>query len=327
MVRFITLLVGLVMMPLTGAQVYGQAASKGAAQDYPNRPIRIVAAGLGGATDISARQIARGMTANIGQQVIVENRGSGYAPGSLVAKATPDGHTILLTTGIFWLMPLMQDNSPYDPVKDFSALTLALSFPSVLLVNPSTPVKSVKDLISWAKSKPGALNYGSTASGGSAHLAGELLKSMAGIDIVRIPYKGGGDAIVDLLAGPLHLYFATALSGTPFIKSGRLRALAVTSAKPSVLLPDLPTVSASGLPGYETVSMIGLFAPAKTPVPIVNRLNKEIVRVLNEPDVKEKFLVSGAEPVGSSPQVFTTTIMSEMTRMGKIFKDAGIRAE
>ncbi len=297
-------------------------------QDYPSKPVRIVASEAGGAGDFAARLIAQGLTYSLGQQVIIENRGgSGVIPAEVVAKSAPDGYTLLFFASSLWLLPFIQDNVPYDPVRDFSPITLAIRSPNLIVVHPSLPVKSVKELIALAKAKPGELNYASGLTGSSSHLAAELFSSMAGVNIVRIPYKGIGPALTALIGGQVQLSFANASAVTPHIKSGKLRALAVTSPQPSVLFPGLPTVAASGLPGYESASIFGMFAPAKTPATLINRLNQETVRVLNRADMKERFFNVGVETVGSSPEDFAATMKSEMTRMGKVIKHAGIRAE
>ena len=301
------------------------AADVASGQDYPNKPIRIVTTTAGGGNDFAARLIAQGLTVNLGQQVIVDNRSSTVVPGDLVAKAPPDGYTLLVAGGTFSIGPLLQ-KAPYDPVKDFAALTLAARAPLVVVVHPSSTAKSIKELIALAKANPGGLNYGTPGIGSSAHLSAELFKAMAGVNIVHIPYKGAGPATNDLLGGQVQLAFGNATSVTPHVKSGRLRALAVTTAEPSMLYPALPTVAAS-LPGYESASLVGIFVPAKTPAALVNRLNREIVRILNQADVKEKFFNSGVEVVGSSPAEFAATIKSEIARMGKVIKDVGIRAE
>jgi len=297
-----------------------------ASQDFPYRPTRIITVQPGGVGDLIARPLAQGLAAPLGQPVIVENRPSGVIPGDMVAKASPDGYTLLVTSAILWIGPLMQ-KSPYDPVKDFAPITLLATTPNVLVVHPSLPAKSVGELIAAAKAKQGALNYASAGAGGSTHLAAELFKSMAGVDIVKISYRGAGPAIVDLLGGQVHLMFATAGSVTPHIKSGKVRALAVTSAQPSVLVPGLPTIAASGVPGYVSASPYGMFATAGTPGAIIRRLNKEVVGVISTPEIRERFLNLGVEVVGSSPEQLASTVKSEMARMGKVIKDAGIRLE
>ena len=295
-----------------------------AGQTYPDKPIRIVAAAAGGGADYGVRLIVPGLSARLGQQVIVDNRG--FTAIEVAAKAAPDGYTLLYYGSTVWLMPLMQE-VPYDPVRDLAAITLVNGQPSVLAVHPSLPVRSVRQLIALAKARPGDLNYASGPTGSSGHMAGELLKAMAGVNIVRVPYKGTGPSTLAVLTGEVHLTFITTGAVAPHLKSGRLRALAVTSGQRSALVPDLPTVSASGVPGYESVVLAGIFAPAKTSAAIINRLSQEIVRVINSADVKEKFLDTGAEIIGGTPEQFAATIKSEMARMGKVVKEAGIRAD
>jgi tripartite-type tricarboxylate transporter receptor subunit TctC len=297
-------------------------------QSYPNKPIRIVTVEPGGSTDFAARLIARGLTDSLGQQVIVDNRGGANGIVAMVAaaKATPDGYTLLVNSGGTWILPLMQD-VPYHPLKSFSPITLAARSPNILVVHPSVAAGSVRELIALLKAKPGHFTYAVGLSGASNHLAGELFRSMAGVNMVRVNYRGAGPALIGLMAGEAQLMFPSAGSVAPHLKSGRLRALAVTGAEPSALLPGLPTVAASGLPGYESVSMSAVFAPAGTPATLIDRLNQELVRVLNRPDVKERFANSGAEVVGSSREQLTATMQSEMVRLGKVIKDAGIRTE
>ena len=295
------------------------------AQNYPYKPIRILAIGPGGGSDFPARLIAPALGASLGEQVIVDNRG-GIIPAELVSKAAPDGYTLLVAGSTTWIGPLMQ-KLPYDPVKDFAGVSVINQSPNILVVHPSVPVNSVKELIALAKARPGALNYGSGGTGSTPHLAAELFKSMAGVNIVRVAYKTGSAALVDLMGGHTQLAFPSAGDMAPYIKSDKLKPLAVASAKPSSLFPDLPTVAATGLPGFESVSYNGLFAPAKTPPAIIRRLNQEVVRIINTPGVKEKFLAVGMEPRTSSPEEFDTIVISEMARAAKLIKDAGIRAE
>ncbi len=295
------------------------------AQDYPNKPIRIVTSEAGGGNDVQARLVAQGLASALGEQVIVENRPSGVIPGEVVSKAAPNGYTLLLYNNTLWIGPLLQ-NTPYDMARDFAPITSVTRAPNVLVVNSTLPVKSVAELVALAKAKPGELNYGSSGTGGSNHLAAELFRFMAGVNIVRINYKGAGPALTALLAGELQLMFPTAGAVTPHFKAGRVRALAVTSAEPTALFPGVPTVAAV-LPGYESISIYGIFAPAKTPRTIIDKLNQEIVRFLNRTEVKEKFFIAGMEAVGSSPEQFAATVKSEMARMGKVIKEAGIRTE
>ena len=297
------------------------------AQDFPSKPIRMVSAPAGSGSDVVSRIVAAGLSSSVGQQVIVDNRGGDIIPGELVAKALPDGYTLNFTGGSFWLVPFLYINVPWDPVKDFSPVLLVASSPNILAVHPSVPANSVKELIALAKAKPGQLNYGSSGAGGSSHLSGELFKSMAEVDIVRVPYKGSGPLITDLLGGQVQLAFPASASVSPHVRSGKLKGLAVTSVKPSALAPGLPTVSASGLPGYESATTYAIFAPANTPAAVIKRLNQEIVRTLDRGDVKEKFLNIGVEVIGSSPEQLAHAMKSDMARLGKLIKDKGIRAE
>ena len=312
-------------MVSVGTVVLGTGVAS--AQDYPGKPIRVISPGPGGGADFVARFVAQGISAPLGQQVVVENRPAGVIPGQIVSKAQPDGYTLMVNGNSFWIAPLMQDNIPYDPVKDFSPITLAVSSPNILVVHTSVPAQSVKGLIALAKARPGVLNYASASAGGSVHLSAELFKYMAGVNIMRISYKTTGTSVNALLGGEVDLMFANAPPVMPHVKSGRLRALAVTTSQPSVLLPGVPTVAGSGLPGFEVASVYALFSPARTPVAIVNRLNQEIVRFLARADVKEKFLAAGVEPIGSSPEGLVAAMKSEMARMGRVIEEAGIRGE
>ena len=296
-------------------------------QEFPVKPIRIVASEVGGAGDIIARIVAQGIAGPLGQPVIVDNRGGGVVPASYVAKAQPDGYTILLHGSGLWLLPFMREGLPWDPLRDFTPITLATTSANIVVVHPAQPINSIKDLIAVAKAKPGQLNDAGGQTGASSHLASELFKAMAGVDIVRVPYKGVGPALNALVAGEVQLSFTNPGAAMPHVKSGRLRALGVTSAQPSALLPGMPTVAASGLPGYEAVSIFGIFAPAKTPPNIVNRLNAEIARHLKTAETRERFLNSGVETVGSPPEQLGATIKAEMVRMGKVIKDRGIRSD
>lgn len=255
-------------------------------QEYPNKPIRLIAPGVGGIADVTARILAPEVSAILGKPVIVENRPSGIIPGQIVSQSHPDGYTLLLYGPPVWIMPLMQDKMSYDPVKDLAPVTMAINTPSLLVVNSSLPVSSVAELLALAKAKPGQLNYATNGGGSSGHLAGELLKAMAGLDIVRINYAGGGAAIADLLAGRVQYYFAPRPTVVAQINAGKLKALAVAGAKPSPLAPGLPTVSAT-LPGYSVESSTAVFTRAGTPQAIINRLNQAFVSVLTSAAVKE----------------------------------------
>jgi tripartite-type tricarboxylate transporter receptor subunit TctC len=284
----------------------------------------MLATEAGGGTDFVARLIAQGLTESMGQQVIVDNRGNLAA--QMAAKAPPDGYTLALLGPPMWISPLLQ-NVPYDAVKDFSPIVQAASSANVLIVHPSLAANSVKELIALARAKPGELNYASSMTGASNHLAAELFKFLAGVNIVRIPYKGAAQALTDVVGGAVHMSFPSAAAASPHIKSRRLKALAVTSAKPSALLPELPAISAAGVPGYESVAMFGNFAPAGTSAAIINRLNQEIVRYLNRPEIKERFGSAGVETVGSTPAQFAAAIASEIASTGKMIKSTGMRAD
>ena len=294
-------------------------------QDYPNKPIRIVTSSAGGSSDFVMRLVAPALRASLGQPVIIENRAS-LLLGEVESRSPPDGYTLLAGGGTLWIVPLLQDVR-FDPSKDFAPIALLVTSPNILVVHPSVPVKSVKELIALARARPGELNYASTSTGGSPHLAAELFKTLAGVDIVQIPYKGSGAALIALVGGHVQVMFPAVTSSTPHIRSGRLRGLAVTSAKTSPLAPGLPPIAAT-VPGYDygTGGATAMFAPQKTPAAIISRLNQEIVRVLNQADMKEKLSGSGVEIVGSSPEQLGAMVKSEVARMGKVIKDAGIKA-
>ena len=312
---------------LAGSFLAAAVAALGAqgahAQLQPNKPIRLVTSGVGGGTDFTARQAAIGMTAALGQPVIVENRGSSVVPGDTVAKALPDGHTLLVTSGgILWVMPFFQ-KVPYDAVKDFAPVSIVASFPSILAVNASVPANNVKEFIAVGKAKPGALNYVMTADGGSAHLSAAMFSVMAGIKMTPVPYKNTGTAIIDLVTGQVQLFFSAAGPVMPHVKAGKLKALGITSARKSALLPDLPTIAES-LPGYDMEAVYCIFAPARTPAAVINQLNKEIGRALSQPDVKERFFAAGIEPRASTPAELGALRKADMARMARLLKDAGI---
>ncbi len=310
---------------LTCAGAY-PGASDVAAQSFPSKPVRLLTTAAGGGLDLASRIIAQGLAGPLGQPVIVDNRGSIVASEALV-KATPDGYTLLYNANILWLLPFMRDHVPWDPVRDLSPITLAVSAPNLIVAHPALPTKTIRDLIVLARLRPGELNYASGNAGSSNDLAAELFKSMANIKIVRIGYRGGGPALNDLIGGHLQLSFSTASAVTSHVKAGKLRALGITSLQQSALLPDVPTVAAAGLPGYEAVSTQGLFAPAGTPNTLLNLLSQEISRVLARADIRQRFMDAGAQTVGSTPEQFAMTIKLEMARWGKVIKDAGIRAD
>jgi tripartite-type tricarboxylate transporter receptor subunit TctC len=312
-----------VRMVAVGIMLCGAGAASG--QAYPTKPIRIVTAPAGAGNDFMARVIAQGLSGGLGQQLVVDNRPAGVI-GELVAKAPADGYTLLAVGSVLWLTPLLQDSVGYDPVKDFAPISVTGRSVNIIVVHPSVAANTVKELIALARSKPGQLNYATGATGASNHLAGELFKSMAGVDLVRIPYKGSGPAVNDLLGGQVQVMFPTTSAALPHVKAGRLRALAVTSLQPSALAPGLPAVAESGLPGYESVVMYALFAPAKTPATIVNRLHTELVQLFKSTAATERLFNAGVEGVASSPRELAAAMESEMSRMGKLIKDARLRA-
>lgn len=301
-----------------------------AQNDYPHKPIRIVVpVAAGGGTDYTARLIGQKLSETWGQSVIVDNRpgGAGNLGVELVAKAQPDGYTLVMPITSFPINPSLYAKLPFDTVKDFAPVVLAASAPLLLVVNPSVPAQSVKDLVALAKAKPGAMNYANSGSGTTAHLAGELFKRMAGVEIVSIAYKGGGPAVIDLIAGQVQIYFSTIPAALQQVKAGKLRALAVTSSKRVPELPDIPTVSESGLPGFEVVGWFGLFAPAGTPKPVITRLNAEIIKILNAPESRERLSGHGLIPGGGTPQELGQFLQAEIAKWGKLIKETGIRAE
>lgn len=302
--------------------------SVASAQNFPTKPIRIVTSAVGGSPDFQARLVAQGISGGLGQNVIVENRPSVNAT-ELVAQALADGYTLLFASiGLHVTGPfLFLQKLSYDPVRDFAAVSLVAQQPNVIVVTPSLPVKTVQDLIAYARARPGELNYASSSTGSANHLAVELFNSMAGVKMVRISYKGMGQAIIDLIGGQVHLSFPAAATAIPHIKSGKLRALAVTSTTPSALLPGLPTVTASGLPGFESSSVYGMLAPGRTPAPVIRRLNQEIVSFLKKTEAREKFLNAGAETIISTPEEAAATLKSEAVKWGKVIRDAGIKLE
>lgn len=301
------------------------AATFAAAQEYPSKTVRIVASEAGGSGDFVARLVAQGLTSSLGQQVVVDNRGGGVVAGDVVAKSPPDGHTLLLYGNTLWLLPLMRKQMPYDPYRDFVPVTLAARAVNVLVVHPSLPVKSVKDLIALARARPGELNFSSAAPGTMNHLAAELFKSMAKADIVRVSYRGSASALTAVMSGEVQMMFAAAAPVRPHIQSARVKALAVTTATRSPSYPDLPTVAEAALPGFEAVSVHGVFVPARTPESIAARLHQEIARVLQRPESRERLAGIGAEPVGSTPAQFAAAIKDEVARMGKVIREAGIQ--
>ena len=314
---------------LPGIDAGAQSASTGSGQAYPSRPVRlIVPQSAGGSTDVVARVIVQRMTESLGQNVIVDNRpGAGSVNGTdLVAKATPDGHTALVVAASFSINPAIRKNLPYDPMRDFTPVSQLVRLPHILVVHPSVPVTSVKELIALAKTKPGVLNYGISGIATSTHMAGELFMYMTGTRMIGIPYKGGAPGMTALLSGEVQLYFATISTAIPHIRSGRLRALGVTTAKRSVAAPEFPTIAEAGVPGYEHSSWVGMLAPAKVPPPVLAKLNGEAVKAVQNPEVKALLLRDGLEAVGNSPAEFDRIIKSEVAKWIKVAKAANIKA-
>jgi tripartite-type tricarboxylate transporter receptor subunit TctC len=296
---------------------------------YPNKPITtVVGFEPGGGTDTTARIVASALGELLGQQVVVENRAGagGNIAVDYVAKQAPDGHTIVLANvGALAVNPHIL-KTPYDPLKDLVPITMAVVFPNVLVVQPSLPVMSVQDFVKYARQKPG-VTYASSGIGGAGHLAGELLKVMAKIDIVHVPYKGGGPAMQGFLGGQVDSFFATPISSISQIRAGKARAVATTGSKRAALMPDVPTVAESGFPGYEALNWYGYLAPAKTPKEIVERLNRDITKALANPQVVAALAKTGVEPLGMTPEEFGKYIEREYQTWGKVVKDAKIKAE
>ena len=302
-----------------------------AADAYPAKPVRfVVAFPPGGGTDIIARAIAQKLAERIAQQVVVDNRpGAGGNIGTdIVAKSAPDGYTMLMgSAGPLAINASLFGKMPFDPIKDLAPVTLAASTPNVLVVHPSLRAATVKELIALAKARSGEINFASSGHGTPAHLAGELFNSMAGVKMVHVPYKGAAPALADLLGGQVQLMFSTMPPALPHVKDGKLRALAVTSAKRSPAAPDIPTLDEIALPGFEANTWHGVVVPAGTPATIVARLNREIVAILHLPDVVERFSSQGAEALGSTPEEFAAYIRSETLKWAKVVRDSGAKAE
>ena len=295
------------------------------AAEYPVKPLRIVTSEAGGGNDVPARIVAQGLTLALGQQVVIENRPSGVVPAEIVAKAAPNGYTLLFYNNALWTAPLIQA-TPYDMLRDFTPVSAVARAVNVLTVNSALPAKSVADLIALAKTKPGGLNYGSSGTGASNHLAAEMFRTMAQIEIVRVNYKGAGPALTALIAGELQLMFPSAGAATPHVRAGRVKALAVTSAAPSAVFPGLPAIAAT-LPGYESLAIYGLFAPAGTPPAIIVRLNTVVAQFLARADIQERFAAAGMDAAASTPGQLSASVQAEVARIGKVIRAAGIRAD
>jgi tripartite-type tricarboxylate transporter receptor subunit TctC len=305
-------------------------SAQGPADAYPAKPVRLVI-GLapGGGTDIQARLFAQKLTENFGRPFVVENRtgAGGTVAYAQVAKSPADGYTLMGVTSGYTITPAVYAKLPYDPARDFAPISLVAQAPFLLLTHPSLPVRSVKDLLALVRAKPGVIDCGSAGHGSSTHMAFELFKAMAKVNITHVPYKGTGPALIDTISGQVQMLFGNVLSTMASMKSGRLRALAVTTAQRSKVLPDLPTIAESGVPGYENSTWFGLLAPAGTPPAVVSRLNAELVKISKSADVIERLAPDGGESVGSTPEQFVRLIAAETARWGKLVKEAGIRFE
>jgi tripartite-type tricarboxylate transporter receptor subunit TctC len=301
-----------------------------AQQAYPTKPVRLVVPSApGGGTDITARVMAPKLSEFLGQQVVVENRaGAGtMIGGEVVARAAPDGYTLLMGISTLAINPAMYKKVPYDALKDFAPITQTVSLPNVLVVHPSLPAKTVKELVAFAKARPGQLQFASAGVGTNPHLAAELFLSMTGTKMLHVPYKGSGAGVIDVIAGHVPVMTPSILTGLPHAKTGRLRALGVTSAKRAGGAPDIPTIAEAGVPGYEAVQWFGILAPAGTPRPVVDRVHREAVRVLQSADIKERLQADGADPVANSPEEFAAFLRSESVKWAKVVKAVGIQPE
>jgi tripartite-type tricarboxylate transporter receptor subunit TctC len=321
-----SMLYGAVILALTTLvpdMVLGQA--------YPTRPIHLVVPSSAGAgvTDIMARLVGQRLSAGIGQQVVIDNRpgASGILGAEVVSRAEPDGYTLLIANVSLVVNPYLYPRMPYDPLKDFVPVTMVNSAPLLLVVHPSIAAKSVTELISYAKSHPGQLNYGSGGLGSTPFLAAELFKSLSGIDVVHVPYKGGSPAISALIGGQLSFMIENMPGTMPYARAGNLRALAITSPQRSQLAPDLPTMAEAGVPGYEMSGWNGIFAVKGTPPEIVMKLYSEVAKVLHDPEVRQELATLGAEPVGDTPEEFGAFLKADMARWGRIIQEKGIRSD
>lgn len=294
---------------------------------YPTKPIRLILPfAPGGGADLTGRLVAPDLTERLGQPVVIDNRpaSGGIVGAEIAARAAPDGYTLLIATSSVAANPSIYKKLPYDIVKDFAPITLAVNSPLVVVVHPSLPVKTMQELIAYARANPRKLNYGSSGAGGSPHIAGEMLKSMAGIEIEHVIYKGIGPALTALLGNEIQLTFSNLFVAQPHINAGRMRALAITSAERSKVRPEWPTVAESGLPGYQTGLWFGFMAPAATPNPIARRLNQELVAILTKPEILNSIRAQGGDVVASTPEAFAKILREEIARYAKVIRAAGI---
>jgi len=322
--------IGLLPCALLSLLITGASAAESRTADYPRRPIRIIVPqSPGGTTDITARLVGQKLAEHIGHAVVIDNRpGAGSLHGiDLVAKAEPDGYTLLVVASSLSIIPNMYKKLPFDPVRDLAPITTLIVYPNLVVVHPSVPVKSLSEFIALAKAKPGVLNYVSGGVGTGTHLGAELFKSMAGVNIVHVPYKGGGPALIALQGGHAQLMFAPIPSALPLVKSGKLKALAVTSAKRSPAVPDLPSVAEAGVSGYDESTWNGLLAPAGTPSAVLVKIHGYVDAVLNMADTRKRFLAEGAEPVSRRPESFAALIKGEISKWSSVIRRAGIKPE
>ena len=301
------------------------------AQNFPTKPITIIVPfSAGGTTDILARIVGQGLTTELGQSVVVDNKpgAGGKIGGSLAAKAAADGYTLFMgTVGTHAINQSLYKKMPFDPVKDFAPLSRVATVPNLLVAHPSQPFKTVKEMIAYAKANPGKITFGSPGSGASPHVSGELFKSMTGTDLLHIPYKGSAPAMTDLLGGQTSVMFDNMPSAIQHVRSGKLRPIAVTTAKRSPELPDVPTIAEAGVPGYEATSWFGMFAPAGTPKPVLDKLHAALIKVLNQADVKKKIAEQGGDVVAETPEQFAAFIQAESVKWGKVVKESGATAD
>jgi tripartite-type tricarboxylate transporter receptor subunit TctC len=298
---------------------------------YPSKTIRIlVGFAPGGSTDILARVIAQEMGKNVGQQVVVDNRpgAGGNIAAELVSKAPPDGYTLhACTTGVFAIQPFLYSKLPYDPEKGIAPVTQTGSLPYIVVVHPSLPVKGTRDFIAFVKARPGEINYASSGIGTASHLSAALFASSAGLKMVHVPYKGTGNAMSDLLAGQVVMIFDQPVSSLPHVQAGKLRVLGISSGKRFSTLKDIPTIAEQGLPGFEAISWAGICAPGGTPRPIIDRVYSEVAKTLKVPEIRDRLLRDGIEPIGSTPEQYAEHIKKEMVKWGKVVKDSGARVD
>ncbi len=320
----------MVVRMAAAAALIAVAGAAAAQQAYPNKPIRMTTPyAPGGSTTILARMVAQKLTESWGQQVIVENRpgGNTVIGTESLAKSAPDGYTIMLTSNIHVINPNLFPNLPYDPVRDFAPIGTVSRIEFVLVVHPSVPANTLQEFIALAKSSPGKLNYATSGSGGAGHLATEMFSVMTGVKMQHIPYKGGGAALIDLIGGQVDLGFAVPLEFTPHIKSGKLRALAISGEARLPSLPDVPTFTEAGLPGLDIAFWQGILAPAGTPKAIIDKLSAELARILAMPDIREKLVFQGVQPYINTPEQFASLIKADLAKFAKLIKTANIRLE